>query len=283
MPDAAPPAPPPFTIAALYRFAAFDAPEALAAELRALCAAKGVMGTLILAREGINGTVAGGAGEIATLIAHIRALPGCADLSVKYAEAAAMPFVRMKVKVKAEIVTLGAGELDPAAQAGTYVDPADWNALIADPDTILIDTRNAYEVAVGSFRGAIDPGTESFREFPEWFDALADRMRAEGRKPRIAMYCTGGIRCEKSTALARARGFDEVYHLNGGILRYLEEVAPQDSQWSGDCFVFDQRVAVGHGLAPGDHAMCRPCGRPYRIGSDHHCKETALAQADGLA
>ncbi|MDX3900577.1 MAG: rhodanese-related sulfurtransferase [Sphingobium sp.] len=283
MPDAAPPAPAPFTIAALYRFAAFDAPEALAAELRALCAALGVMGTLILAREGINGTVAGDESGIATMIAHIRALPGCANLGVKYATAAAMPFVRMKVKVKPEIVTLGAGELNPAAQAGAYVDPADWNALIADPDTILIDTRNAYEVAVGSFKGAIDPGTESFREFPQWFDALADRMRAEGRKPKIAMYCTGGIRCEKSTALARTRGFNEVYHLKGGILRYLEEIGPRDSLWSGDCFVFDQRVAVGHGLAPGDHAMCRPCGRPYRIGDDHRCKETALAQGDGMA
>jgi len=211
-----------FTVAALYRFATFADPQATAADLRALCADLGTCGTLILAREGINGTVAGTADAIERLVAHIRALPGCADVDVKYATADSAPFGKMKVKVKAEIVTLGAGDLDPAHQAGVHLDPADWNALIADPDTVIIDTRNAYEVAVGTFENAIDPATRSFREFPAWFDDFAAKLRDEGRSPKIAMFCTGGIRCEKSTALVKARGFDEVYHLKGGILRYLE-------------------------------------------------------------
>ncbi|MFB0875603.1 MULTISPECIES: rhodanese-related sulfurtransferase [unclassified Sphingobium] len=262
---------PPFTVAALYRFARFEEPEAIAADLRALCADLGTCGTLIIAGEGINGTVAGSAEAIATLVAHIRALPGCADTDVKYAEADAAPFARMKVKVKAEIVTLGAGDLDPAHQAGLHLDPAEWNALIADPDTIVIDTRNAYEVAVGSFEGAIDPGTRSFRDFPAWFDGFAGTLKAEGRQPKIAMFCTGGIRCEKSTALVKARGFEAVYHLKGGILRYLEEVPEGESRWRGDCYVFDERVAVGHGLKPGDYTTCRACGLPHKRDAAHDC------------
>ncbi|MEJ7926981.1 rhodanese-related sulfurtransferase [Sphingobium sp. AN641] len=264
MSSATPSVPLPVLVAALYRFAPFDAPDVIAAGLRRLCADLGVRGTLILAGEGVNGTVAGSDPAIRDLIAHLRALPGCVDLDVKYSTAATMPFGRMKVKVKREIVTLGAGDLDPARDAGFHVEPSAWNALIADPDTIVIDTRNAYEVAIGSFAGAVDPGTRSFREFPGWFDALADDIRAQGRTPRIAMFCTGGIRCEKSTALARARGFEDVYHLKGGILRYLEEVPEGESLWSGDCFVFDERVAVTHGLAPGSHGLCRACGLPYR-------------------
>ncbi len=260
-----------FTVAAMYRFARFDDPAALAEELRALCAALDLCGTLILAGEGINGTVAGRADAIAALVAHIRTLPGCADLDVKYAEATDAPFGRMKVKVKAEIVTLGAGDLDPARQAGTHLDPAEWNALIADPDTVVIDTRNAYEVAVGSFDGAIDPGTRSFRDFPAWFDAFAEKLREQGRTPRIAMFCTGGIRCEKSTALVKARGFDDVYHLRGGILRYLEEMPEAESRWQGDCYVFDERVAVGHGLRPGAHSLCRACGLAYAQDAAHDC------------
>lgn len=262
---------PSFTIAALYRFASFEHPQALADELRDLCARIGTCGTLILAREGINGTVAGSAEAIDTLVAHIRALPGCADLDVKYSTSQHAPFGRMKVKVKREIVTLGAGDLDPAHEAGRHLDPAEWNALIADPDTVVIDTRNAYEVAVGSFAGAIDPGTRSFRDFPRWFDAFANRLRKEARTPRIAMFCTGGIRCEKSTALVRSRGFDEVYHLRGGILRYLEEMPEAQSQWQGDCYVFDERVAVGHGLKPGNHMICKDCGLAYRRDAEHLC------------
>jgi UPF0176 protein len=262
---------PSFTIAALYRFASFDDPQALADELRALCAQIGTCGTLILAQEGINGTVAGSAGAIETLIAHIRTLPGCADLDIKYSASQQAPFGRRKVKVKREIVSLGAGDLDPANEAGRHLDPTEWNALIADPDTVIIDTRNAYEVAVGSFAGAIDPGTRSFRDFPGWFDAFAARLREEGRTPRIAMFCTGGIRCEKSTALVRSRGFDEVYHLRGGILRYLEEMPEPQSRWQGDCYVFDERVAVGHGLKPGDHVICKDCGLAHRRDAQHPC------------
>lgn len=261
----------PFTVAALYRFAPLPDPDAIAQDLRSLCASLGTCGTLILAQEGINGTVAGTAEAIAALIGHLRDLPGCADLDVKYSTSMAAPFARMKVKVKAEIVTLGAGNLDPARQAGTHLDPAEWNALIADPDTLVIDTRNAYEIACGTFKGALDPATPSFRAFPDWFDRLAERLRADGRKPKIAMFCTGGIRCEKSTALARSRGFEEVYHLRGGILRYLEEVPADQSLWQGDCYVFDERVAVGHGLKPGTHFQCPACGQPHRYDMDHRC------------
>lgn len=262
---------PAFTIAALYRFARFGDPHAIAADLRAATAALGTCGTLIVAGEGINGTVAGDADAIGTLVAHIRALPGCADLDVKYSHSDEAPFARMKVKVKAEIVTLGAGDLDPARQAGIHLDPVDWNALIADPDTIVIDTRNAYEVACGTFENAIDPATRSFRDFPAWFDAFAQDLRAQGRNPRIAMFCTGGIRCEKSTALVKARGFDDVYHLNGGILRYLEEMPQSDSRWQGQCYVFDERVSVGHGLVPGDHVTCKACGLPHPRDAAHDC------------
>ena len=263
--------PPSYTVAALYCFTRFADPAAIAADLRALSANLETCGTLILAGEGINGTVAGSADAISTLIAHLRTLPGCATMDVKYAHAHGAPFARMKVKVKAEIVTLGVGDLDPANQAGTHLDPAEWNELIADPDTVIIDTRNAYEVAVGTFERAIDPETRSFREFPGWFDTFAADLKAQGRTPRIAMFCTGGIRCEKSTALVKARGFDDVYHLKGGILRYLEEMPEADSRWQGDCYVFDERVAVGHGLKVGDYTTCKDCGLPYRQGADHDC------------
>lgn len=263
--------PPAYTIAALYCFARFTDPAAIAVDLRGLCAHLQTCGTLILAGEGINGTVAGSADAISALVAHLRTLPGCADMDVKYSHAHGAPFARMKVKVKSEIVTLGVGDLDPVNQAGTHLDPADWNALIADPDTVVIDTRNAYEVAVGTFEGAIDPETRSFREFPDWFDAFAADLKAQGRSPKIAMFCTGGIRCEKSTALVKARGFDDVYHLKGGILRYLEEMPETDSRWQGDCYVFDERVAVGHGLKVGDYVTCRDCGLPHLRDAAHDC------------
>ena len=173
-----------------------------------------------------------------------------------------MPFHRTKVRLKKEIVTMGQPDLDPLAGVGTYVAPEDWNALISDPETILIDTRNDYEVQIGTFEGAIDPETKSFREFPEWFRAQRAAIEAEGRTPRIAMFCTGGIRCEKSTAFARAEGVEDVYHLKGGILNYLEHVPEDESMWRGECFVFDERVSVGHGLEPGEHSLCRACRRP---------------------
>lgn len=247
------------TVAALYRFARFDDPAGLREPLLACARAHDVRGTLLLATEGVNGTIAGSAAGIAAVVGHIRALPGCADLSVKYARTAALPFHRLKVKVKREIVTMGVA-VDPLVDAGTYVAPAAWNALIADPETLVIDTRNAYEVAVGTFAGAVDPGTRGFADFPDWFRAHRDELM-EGKR-RVAMFCTGGIRCEKSTAFLKAEGVEHVHHLDGGILRYLEETSPDDSAWQGECFVFDQRVAVGHGLMPGTHVLCHGCRMP---------------------
>ncbi|MFM7350241.1 MAG: rhodanese-related sulfurtransferase [Erythrobacter sp.] len=254
----------PVAVAAIYQFTRFDDPEAVKEPLIAVCAGAGVKGTLLLAREGINGTIAGAPERLEAVLAHIRALPGCGDLDVKLSTAAEMPFGRLKVRVKREIVTMGEPDIDPTLRAGTYVDPHDWNALIADPDTLVIDTRNDYEVAIGTFAGATNPGTPSFRDFPAWFRAHREALLA-GKK-RVAMFCTGGIRCEKSTALLRAEGVEEVHHLRGGILKYLEEVPPQESLWRGECFVFDERVSLGHGLGPGTHRICQPCGRPVPIG-----------------
>lgn len=233
-----------FQVAALYRFASFDDPAALRQPLADLCAGHGVMGTLLLAREGVNGTIAGSEAGIAAVLDHIRGLPDCAGLDVKYSTAAGMPFQRMKVRLKKEIVTMKVPGLDPARDAAPYVDPADWNALVDDPDTVLIDTRNGFEVGYGSFAGAIDPETKSFGDFPGWWRANADRFAGK----RVAMFCTGGIRCEKSTAFLRHEGVEDVVHLKGGILAYLEQVPEADSRWHGSCFVFDERVSVGHGL-----------------------------------
>ena len=250
------------TVAALYRFARFADPAALRGPLLDLCLASGVKGTILLAGEGINGTIAGGGEAIEAVIAHIRTLPGCDTLELKYATAATPPFHRMKVRVKREIVTMGQPDIDPLKDAGTYVAPGDWNALIDAPDTVVIDTRNDYEVKIGSFSGAIDPKTTSFGDFPAWFDRHRDALAGK----RVAMFCTGGIRCEKATAFVRAHGVTDVFHLAGGILRYLEEVPPSESRWQGECFVFDERVAVGHGLEPGSHVLCRACRMP--VGPD---------------
>ncbi|WP_234002340.1 rhodanese-related sulfurtransferase [Erythrobacter sp. AP23] len=260
----------PIRIAALYQFARFDDPAAIKPDLLAAMEKAGVRGTLLLAREGVNGTIAGSDEGIEAVLDHVRGLPGCAEIEVKESRAAIMPFHRTKVRLKKEIVTMGQPDLDPLDGVGTYVAPEDWNALISDPDTILIDTRNDYEVQIGSFEGAIDPETKSFREFPEWFRVKRAEIEAEGRSPRIAMFCTGGIRCEKSTAFARAEGVDEVYHLKGGILNYLEHVPEGDSLWRGECFVFDERVSVGHGLEVGEHSLCRACRRPLSVSDMAH-------------
>lgn len=248
------------TVAALYRFTTIADRQATRDALDAVLADAGIRGTLLVASEGINGTIAGSADGIATALTAIRALPGCADLMPKFSSAATMPFHRRKVRVKREIVTMGVPGTDPTRIVGTYVAPADWNALIADPETVVIDTRNAYEVKVGTFTGAVDPQTDSFRDFPDWFRAHRDTLLA-GKK-QVAMFCTGGIRCEKSTAFLKSEGVESVYHLNGGILKYLEEVPAEASAWTGECFVFDERVAVGHGLTPGTHGLCRGCRMP---------------------
>ena len=249
------------TVAALYGFAPLPDCAERVAPMAALCRANGIKGTLLLAREGVNGTIAGSQAGVTAVVETLRNWPGLARLEVKFSSAAAMPFYRMKVRLKAEIVTMGLPDLDVAA-AGAYVTPADWNALIDDPATIIIDTRNDYEVAVGSFAGAINPATETFRDFPGWFRAHRDTLFAGREGARVAMFCTGGIRCEKATAFLKSEGVAEVFHLHGGILKYLEDVPADASRWQGECFVFDERVALGHGLQPGSHSLCRGCRMP---------------------
>ncbi|MCB2029269.1 MAG: rhodanese-related sulfurtransferase [Burkholderiaceae bacterium] len=255
-----------YLTAALYKFVELPDYAGWQAPLLALCREHGVKGTLLLAAEGINGTIAGLPQGVRAVLQWLRSDARMADLEHKESWADTPPFHRMKVRLKAEIVTMHVPGLRPAAMAGRYVPPQAWNALIRQPDVVVVDTRNDYEVAVGSFDGAVDPGTRSFSELPQWVEQqsrpgglLAER---DGKKPRVAMFCTGGIRCEKSTALLRMRGFDEVYHLQGGILKYLETVKPEDSLWQGQCFVFDERVSVGHGLAQGELQLCRSCRRP---------------------
>jgi len=247
-----------YLIAALYKFVNLPNYEALKEPLLKLCTDNGVKGTLLLAKEGINGTVAGPEAGLRHVLASLRAMPEFADLVHKESWAEDEPFHRMKVKLKKEIVTMGVNGIDPNKIVGTYVKPKDWNALISDPDVVLIDTRNDYEVAIGTFKGAVDPKTKSFREFPSWIEAQQNLHN----KPKVAMFCTGGIRCEKSTAYMKEQGFEEVYHLEGGILKYLEEVPADESLWEGECFVFDERVSVGHGLEVGPYDMCRACRRP---------------------
>jgi UPF0176 protein len=230
----------------------------LVAPLAKACRKHGIKGTLLLANEGINGTIAGTPEAIEAMLDVIRTLPGCADLEVKRSTAATMPFHRMKVREKREIVTMGHPHIDPL-DAGNYVAPEDWNALITAPGTITIDTRNDYEVAIGSFAGAIDPATPTFSDFPAWFHANREALAAA---PAVAMFCTGGIRCEKATALLKSEGIENVHHLQGGILKYLETMPEAESLWQGECFVFDERVSVGHGLTPGSHSLCRACRRP---------------------
>lgn len=247
-----------YTVAALYHFTRFENPSALRGPLLDLCRAQSVMGTLLLAREGINGTIAGNRKGIDAVLAHIRAMPGCADFGWKESTAGHEPFNRMKVRLKKEIVTLGQPNVDPTAAVGHYVEPKDWNDLITAEDVVVIDTRNDYEFAIGTFEGAIDPETKTFGEFPAWWAANKDRFHNK----RVAMFCTGGIRCEKSTNYLMGLGVEDVYHLKGGILQYLEDVPEGDSTWNGECFVFDARVSVGHGLAEGPHELCYACRMP---------------------
>lgn len=255
-----------FTIAALYHFARFDDPAALRGPLLSLCRAQGVSGTILLASEGVNGTIAGTAPAIKLVLDNIRALPGCAGLAHKQSHATEQPFNRMKVRLKREIVTMGQPNVDPLAAVGHYVAAADWNALISAPDVAVIDTRNDYEVAIGTFAGAVDPQTKSFGEFPAWWAANKDNFAGK----RIAMFCTGGIRCEKSTNYLLGQGVPEVFHLQGGILKYLEDVPQDQSLWQGECFVFDGRVSVGHGLTQGPHELCHACRRPLTPAGQIH-------------
>jgi UPF0176 protein len=247
-----------FTIAAFYKFIDLADFAGYRSPLLDVCRTYGVKGTILLAGEGVNGTVSGTAAGIDAVIGALRALPGLGDLAPKLSFAEDMAFKRMKVRLKDEIVTMGVPTVDASKDAGVYVPPEDWNDLISADDVAVIDARNAYEITIGAFENAVDPKTSSFREFPAWLETF--KQTTPSRK--LAMYCTGGIRCEKATALAKAIGFEEVYHLEGGILRYLEKTPKEESKWRGECYVFDERVSVGHGLEAGDYSMCRACGLP---------------------
>jgi UPF0176 protein len=234
-----------YEVSAFYKFVALPNFAELRSPLRSLCLKNGIKGTILLASEGINGTIAGEPLALWHVMAAIRSYPEFSDLEAKTSQAPSMPFQRMKVRLKKEIVTLGVEGIDPTHRVGQYISPEHWNDLIADPEVLVIDTRNEFEVAAGTFRNAIDPKTRSFGDFPAFV-----REKISGEKHRkIAMFCTGGIRCEKATSFMLNEGFENVFHLKGGILKYLETVAAEESLWQGDCFVFDERVALGHGLA----------------------------------
>ena len=276
---------PDVVVAALYRFATLPDFEALRDPLYELMIEHEVRGTLLLAKEGINGTIAGSRQGIDRIMGWLKSDPRFADLEAKESYVDTPPFYRTKVKLKKEIVTMGVEGIDPNDIVGTYVEPADWNALIADPEVLVLDTRNKYEVDIGSFENAINPETESFRELPAYVERHLDPVKHK----KVAMFCTGGIRCEKSTAFLKQQGFSEVYHLKGGILKYLEEVPETESKWRGECFVFDNRVAVNHQLEKGQYDQCHACRRPiteddkqsphYKKGvSCHHCYQSHSVQ-----
>jgi UPF0176 protein len=251
-----------FLTAAFYLFVDLPNYAERRPALLAFCEAHNVKGSILLAYEGINGTIAGAASDVHAVLGYLRQDPKFSSLEHKESFANKAPFHRMKVRLKKEIVTMGVDGISPTRMAGTYVKPEDWNALISDPDVVVIDTRNHYEVDIGTFRGAIDPKIQSFSQLPEWVNQAKLLEAKNGKKPRVAMFCTGGIRCEKSTAFMRTHGFEDVYHLQGGILKYLEVIPPEQSLWEGECFVFDERVSVMHGLQQGNQELCRCCREP---------------------
>ena len=247
-----------FSVCALYKFVRLDDFEEIQNPLKLFLESLNIRGTLLLAKEGINGTISGDKDNILKAIDHLQSDRRFRELEIKYSYSKKPPFKRLKVKLKKEIVTLGVSDIDPKNSNGTYVKPSDWNELINDPDVILIDTRNNYEFEIGSFRGSINPHTETFREFPSYTKNNLEKYRDK----KIAMFCTGGIRCEKSTAYLKSKGFKNVFHLQGGILKYLEEVNEEESLWEGECFVFDDRVAVKHNLELGKYDQCHACRFP---------------------
>lgn len=247
-----------FLTAALYKFVELSDFASLRAPLLACCEKNQIKGTILLAPEGINGTIAGAPESVRAVLEFLRSDSRFADLVHKESRSEKAPFYRLKVRLKREIVTMGVPDINPNEMAGEYVKPEEWNKLLDDPDVVVVDVRNDYEVSIGTFKGAIDPHTKSFSELPEW----VKRETALRDKPKVAMFCTGGIRCEKSTAFLRSQGFDRVYHLEGGILKYLETVPEAESRWEGECFVFDERVSVVHGLKPGEYELCRACRNP---------------------
>ena len=274
-----------YICAALYKFVELDNYEDLRQPLLDVMLANQVKGTLLLAREGINGTICGTRPQLDEVLAHLRTDPRLTDIDHKESPSDGQAFYRTKVKLKKEIVTMGVEWIDPKKTVGQYIEAKDWNALISDPEVLLVDTRNDYEYAVGTFAGAINPNTETFREFPKYVEKNLDKTKHK----KVAMFCTGGIRCEKSTAYLNELGFENVYHLKGGILKYLEEVPAEESMWQGECFVFDQRVTVKHGLEQGTYDQCYACRMPITEAeklSEHyakgvscpHCHDKATAE-----
>lgn len=259
-----------YHVAAFYHFALLPDYTERKEALLALCQNENIMGTILLANEGVNGTIAGSKSGLEAVLAFMASWDGFAGLGAKFSHAEEKPFFRMKVRLKKEIVTMGVPSVNGAVNPGQYVTPDNWDALTADPNTIIIDTRNDYEVAIGTFEGAINPNTKTFRDFPKWFDDKAKEIEESGETPKIAMFCTGGIRCEKATAYVKDQGFDDVYHLQGGILKYLENIEADKSSFNGDCFVFDQRVAVGHGLELSDYIQCHACRMPLSPNEVRH-------------
>lgn len=250
----------PLLVAAFYKFIQLDDLESLQERIESCCQENNVFGIVLLAHEGINSTIAGTREGVGKVLEFICQDSRFADLQWKESCATKQPFRKLRVRLKKEIVTLGIPGVDPNQLVGTYIKPSEWNALISDPDVFVIDTRNHYETEIGTFKGAVDPGLDSFSQLPAWLE----KKIKSGEQPRVAMFCTGGIRCEKSTAFLKQAGVKEVYHLEGGILKYLEEVPEDKSLWEGECFVFDQRVAVGHGLKLTDYELCRACRFPLR-------------------
>lgn len=259
----------PVQVSAFYKFTAVEDPVALKDNLDRYLADTGILGTVLIAKEGVNGTISGSKQEVECFIAHLSDALAVSEIAFKRATATFRPFHRMKVRLKKEIVTLGVEGIDPTREVGQYIPPEQWNALIEREDVVLVDTRNDYEFAVGSFRGALNPNTKSFREFPDYVDRNLDPEKT----PKVAMFCTGGIRCEKATGLMLQKGFKEVYHLQGGILEYFNRIDNQESLWDGECFVFDERVTVNQNLEQGEYRMCHACRMPLSqedIASEHY-------------
>ena len=247
-------------VAALYKFVEIDDLLSLQSDLYEICEKNNIMGTILIANEGINGTISGKNNEINQTISLLKSDKRFANIEIKYSSTNKQPFHRMKVRLKKEIVTIGLPEINPNKKVGTYVKPEDWNDLISDPNVIVIDTRNKYETKIGSFQNALDPETSSFREFPDWVKKF--KSSKENANKKIAMFCTGGIRCEKASSLMKEEGFEDVYHLQGGILKYLETIDKENSLWNGECFVFDQRVCLTDELEVGSYKMCFACRMP---------------------
>lgn len=261
-----------YLTATFYRFCPIDDGPSLQLKLRRACQANSVTGTILIANEGINGTLCGEPNGLRAVIAEIRSDSRFSQLETKESSSTYRTLKRLKVKCKPEIVALREPGVDARKNSGKYVEPTDWNTFISDPEVVVIDTRNHYEVSIGTFRNAVDPSTENFSDLVDWVDQNQQKLR-EG-EPKIAMFCTGGIRCEKSTALLRSKGFENVYHLHGGILNYLEQIPAQDSLFEGECFVFDDRVSVKHDLSPGTFGLCSRCGDPVRAVKDHSNDES---------